>query len=230
MFAQARVESMSRTPAASRRGGELEAPAAPSAVAGLHDLMDRYADGDQRAFAELHARLLPRVRARLHNMVRDAALVEDLVQLTFMRAHQARERFAAGEGGNPDRAVEAWYLAIARNVTLDHLRHTYRRDRRHATLEARGETEGMGASPELPTPEEVRLEQEALDETVRRVRDAIDQLPPGQREVVRLHKLGGLSMAEIASRLHVRPGALRVRAHRAYKALANLLRPLPTAA
>jgi DNA-directed RNA polymerase specialized sigma24 family protein len=37
-------------------------------------------------------------------------------------------------------------------------------------------------------------------------------------------------MTEIADRLGVRPGALRVRAHRAYKALARLLSPTPAPA
>lgn len=198
---------------------------------GLHVLMDRYVDGDQAAFAQLHHQLVPRVKARLAKMIRDASTVDDLAQLTFMRAHQARDRFASSEAGNPDRAVEGWYLAIARNVALDHLRHTYRRDQRHAKLAARGEIEGMGA-PDAPlNPEDARVEREGVEATRRRVRDAIEQLPPGQREVVRLHKLRGLSMGEIAERLEVRPGALRVRAHRAYKTLANLLSgPQPSAA
>ncbi len=198
-------------------------------ASGLHDLMERYVDGDERAFTALHRRLEPRVRARLGRMLRDEALVEDLVQQTFMRAHQARTRYAAGTM-QADKAVEGWYLAIARNVALDHLRHTYRRDRRHAVLAARGEVEGMGV-PELTLdPEEARIADELADERVRSVRSAIDQLPKSQRDVVTLHKLRGLGMSEIAERLGVRPGALRVRAHRAYKALARLLSPTPAAA
>lgn len=191
-------------------------------IAGLHGLMERYVDGDQRAFAHLHTALTPRIRGRLGRLVRDPTLVDDLVQLTFLRAHQARTRFSATEG-RPDRAVEAWYLAIARNVALDHLRHDYRRERRHAAMEAKGDIAGMGAPAVTPTAEEVHIADEARAETVEQVRAAIDRLPPGQREVVKLHKLLGLSMAEIAGRLGVRQGALRVRAHRAYKALQGIL-------
>ena len=199
---------------------------ATSGVAGLHGLMERYVDGDQEAFVGLHQRLEPRVRSRLGRMLRDEALVEDLVQQTFMRAHQARTRYAPGEGP-ADKGVEGWYLAIARNVALDYLRHTYRRDRRHAKLIARGEVEGMGAPAERPNPEDARIAEESANERARMVRTAIDRLPATQREVVQLHKLRGLSMAEIGDRLGVRPGALRVRAHRAYKALARLLTPEP---
>jgi RNA polymerase sigma-70 factor, ECF subfamily len=198
----------------------VEAPR--TGVEGLHQLLEQYVDGDDRAFARLYALLVPRVRGRLAKMVRDPAQVEDLMQLTFMRAHQARERFAVVDG-EADRAVEAWYLAIARNVALDHLRQDYRRERRHSILEARGDVAGMGASEPMPNAEEVGIEQEAAARTARRVHAALDRLPPGQREVVRMHKLGGLSMAQIAGSLGVRPGALRVRAHRAYKALQVLL-------
>jgi len=191
---------------------------------GLQALMDRYIDGDQRAFAALFDRLQPRVRSRLSRMVRNDAQVEDLVQQTFMRAHQARARYEAGPGAG-DRAVEGWFLAIARNAALDSMRHQYRRDRRHATLEARGELEGMGVSAARPDSEAVQIEQERERAEVRRVRAAIDQLPPTQREVVKMHKLSGMPMAEISERLGVRPGALRVRAHRAYKALARILSP-----
>lgn len=200
---------------------------------GLHQLMERYIDGDQRAFTALYAQLSERVRARLGRMIRNDATVEDLVQQTFMRAHQARCRYTPGTS-NAHRAVEGWYLAIARNVALDYLRHQYRQDHRHAKLAARGEIEGMGASAERPDPEQVHVDEEVADERARNVRAAINQLPPGQREVVLLHKLRGMSMREIAERLEVRPGALRVRAHRAYKALASILtlepKALPSAA
>lgn len=193
-------------------------------TAPLDALMERYIDGDEKAFAQLHARLTPKVRGRLSKLVRNPSSVEDLLQLTFLRAHQARHRFAA-EGSNRERSVEAWYLAIARNVALDHLRHQYRRDRRHAALEAKGDVDGMGVAAVLPDPEEFGLQREVEVSTSLRVRAAIEELPAGQREVVRLHKLLGLSMAEVAERLNVRPGALRVRAHRAYKALAHALAP-----
>lgn len=201
---------------------QAHAPSRRTELVGLHRLMEQYADGDHRAFTRLHALLLPRVRARLSKLVRDAALTDDLVQLTFMRAHQARERFVAMDA-RPDRAVEAWYLAIARNVALDHLRHDYRREQRHARLEAKGEVAGMGAPPPPPNAEELSIQREAVARTVEQVRAAIEQLPASQREVVELHKLRGLSMAQIARRLGVRPGALRVRAHRAYRALQGIL-------
>ncbi len=191
----------------------------------LHGLMEAYVDGDQRAFTELHHRLEPKLRSRLSKMVGRPVVVDDLLQLTFLRAHAARDRFEPLPE-RADRAVEAWYAAIARNVALDHMRQTYRRDRRHDTLVARGDTSGIGVPTALPTAEDVTVAREESAEVAAAVREAIDALPPTQREVVQMHKLRGMSMADIGDRLGVRPGALRVRAHRAYRTLANTLRRL----
>jgi len=200
-----------------------ESTAATSPSEGrLHTLMSRYVEGAPGAFEPLHAALAPRIRARLSRLVHDAALVEDLLQLTFMRAHAARDRFESLPAA-ADRAVEGWYLSIARNVALDHLRENYRRQRRHAAVFARGDGASIGAPESDESPEDVEIARENRREAARRIAAALEQLPPGQRDVVALHKLQGLSMAEVAERLRVRQGAVRVRAHRAYRALAEIL-------
>lgn len=192
-------------------------------LAGLHELMERYVDGDPSAFSRLHGRLRPRLRGLVRKLVQEEAAVDDLVQLTLLKAHLARDRFAL-QGGDPDGAVQAWYFAIGRNVAMDWLRERYRGQQRWADAGPPGD-----AMAELPDP---ALDPEALGELreqeaelVARVREAIARLPPGQREVVELHKLRGLGMAEIAERLQIREGAVRVRAHRAYKLLAQWLAP-----
>jgi len=190
----------------------------------LHAAMARYVDGDETAFAELYGAIGPKVRNRLSRMVHDPILVEDLLQLTFLRGHLARERFESLPAA-ADRAIEAWYLSIARNVALDHMREHYRRERRHALVATKGDTASLGLPESEPNAEELALELERADETAREVLAAVERLPIGQREVIRLHKLEGLPMAEVAERLKVREGAVRVRAHRAYKGLAELLAP-----
>ena len=49
---------------------------------------------------------------------------------------------------------------------------------------------------------------------------AMDRLPPGDREVLRLVEWECLTPAELATALGVRPGTARVRLHRARRALA----------
>jgi RNA polymerase sigma-70 factor (ECF subfamily) len=53
--------------------------------------------------------------------------------------------------------------------------------------------------------------------------DAVARLPEQQREAFSMLKIEGLSIEEAAQRAGVTEGALRVRAHRAYKALRRLI-------
>ncbi len=193
------------------------------APAGLHRLMDRYLDGDERAFAALHTALTPRLRAFVMHFVRDSAAAEDLVQATWLKAHLARERFEA-RGPEPDGAVQAWYFTIARNLALDHLRGQGRERKRREPGEVDREIlDGVAAAE--PTIEDLHLNRDTEQEIAARVQAALAQLPASQREIVEMHKLQGMSMAEVAARLQIREGAARVRAHRAYKALARWLGP-----
>ncbi len=186
--------------------------------------MERYVDGDRRAFEALHAALTGRLRGFLIKLVHDEAACDDLLQLTLLKAHLARDRFKV-PGGDPDGAVQAWYFAIARNVAMDFLRDRHRSKKREASSND-DDADPVGGLPDpSPTAQEQGERVEAETIIVEEVRAAIAQLPPKQREVVELHKLRGMSMADIASRLQVREGAIRVRAHRAYKALARLLQP-----
>lgn len=192
-------------------------------IRGLYDLMDRYVDGDRVAFERLYRLLEPRLRGFMMKLIRDEPAVDDLLQLTVLKAHLARERFEL-RGGDPDGAVQGWYFAIARNVAMDHLRDKYRhKQRRELASAVDGGDPVMELPDQDPTVEEIGMQTEEANAIVDLVRDAIAQLPEGQREVVELHKLKGMSMAAIAERLRVREGAVRVRAHRAYKALARIL-------
>lgn len=196
-------------------------------LAGLYDSMERYIDGDPRAYAEVYDALSGRLRGFLHRLVSNREAVDDILQVTFLKAHLARERFSL-RSNDPDASVQAWYFAIARNAAMDHLRKHYRKQRREVKRFA---AEGDDLDPmakladDRPTVEELGLDREREAEIIERVQAAISRLPAGQREVVELHKLQGMSMADIAARLEIREGAVRVRAHRAYKALAKWLAP-----
>jgi RNA polymerase sigma-70 factor (ECF subfamily) len=195
-----------------------------AAPEGLATLMQEYLDGSSRAFRRLHAQVAPRMRGAAIVRLSDPWLADDVVQLAFLRAHRARRRFR-WRPGNRDALVLSWYVAIARNAAIDVLRHRSRIGARTvslaAPLEVPREFKDVLASQGH---EQDVVEAEARRDTRSAVRRAISRLPPKQREVVELHKLQGLHMAEIARRLGVKEGCLRVRAHRAYRLLAEDLR------
>ncbi len=188
---------------------------------GLARWMEAYIDGDPASFRRIYDALAPRLTAFLTNMVRDRTAVDDLVQVTFLKGHAARDKFRT-RSDHPDASVQAWYFTIARHAALDHLRSRQRSSRRAARAEA-ADLPAQAAGDAPADPERAHLEREQAEQDIASVRAAIEALPAGQREVLTLHKIEGLPMKEIARRLGIREGAVRVRAHRAYRALARAL-------
>lgn len=191
----------------------------------MHALMVRYVDGDPAAFRQLMRRVEPRIRAYLRRRVNTPELVDDLVQQTLLRVHVSRgcydERWVGKQG-----AVERWFLTTAKRTMLDHFRSEYRRQTRLDTVCNGNDTEGFGGAGAPVTPEEHLSAEEELAQLQTSVRLAVDALPPRSREVVRRHKLEGEPIPRIADELGVATVSLRVRAHRAYRKLAQALAPL----
>jgi RNA polymerase sigma factor (sigma-70 family) len=109
---------------------------------------------------------------------------------------------------SPDR-FGSWFCGIALNVSRRWLRQL--------------RFEVLGVPPDrvsdLPGPAEAAEIAELAD----RVRDAISQLAPGQRDAVLLFYLQGLSHREVAGELGISPGAVKARLHQARAALAPRL-------
>lgn len=162
--------------------------------------------GDGAAYHALLEELLPVVRRQVRARLRDAAS-EDVVQNALLSIHRARHTY------RPERPFGPWLRAIVRNATIDALRERKRRSEREVAGEIvewlADPASGRGAA-------EGDLERRQLSPEVA---DALDDLPVNQREAVVMIQLRGLSIAEAAARAGVSPGALKVRAHRGYRAL-----------
>lgn len=179
-------------------------PATPNNDEMLERWMTQYQGGDTAAFAKLFDALAPRLLRYLLRLVRNQSLAEDLVQITFLKLHRAKDLFRDGE------RVAPWAFTIAHNALRDEIRKS-KRD--VADLTADGELPWDAVSPILSgSGRELEL-----------VERAIESLSEEQREAVLLHKIEGMSMEDIASVLGISSGAARVRAHRGYKAIAAFL-------
>jgi RNA polymerase sigma factor (sigma-70 family) len=171
------------------------------------ELMRAYCGGERAAFDELfqrYAGLLLRV-ARRQLETEDQA--RDVVQETFVRLHAARHDF------RQDARLRPWVMTIAMNLVREHWRRT---KRRKTSLD-----DTLDARPG-PVAEREPLETRQRADLLRR---ALGQLPASQREVVELHWLQERPFAEVAEIVGTSEGAVRVRAHRAYKTLKELLEP-----
>jgi RNA polymerase sigma-70 factor (ECF subfamily) len=175
-------------------------------------LMQRYVDGDAAAFRALYALLAPKLLGYLAKMTRDRAIADDLLQQTFLKVHRARGAWVRGADPTP------WIYAIAHRTFLDEARRGSR-----AVVRVGKEDE----LPELPAAldgaAEGTAEPGADPELTKAALDALEALPPQQREAVVLTKLDGKSFAEAAAIAGTTPGAMKVRAHRGYVALRKAL-------
>jgi RNA polymerase sigma-70 factor (ECF subfamily) len=164
--------------------------------------MERYAAGDDAAFAAVYDAIAPRLYGYLVRQTREPARAEDLLQQTMLHIHRARDRFIAGAEVTP------WAFAIARRLLVDSIR----RARREVVADQ--SDPDSGASPE-PAAEQV-VQARELAAHIERV---LAQLPSSQRIAFELIKNEGLSVAEAAQVLGTTVAAVKLRAHRAYEAL-----------
>jgi RNA polymerase sigma-70 factor (ECF subfamily) len=165
--------------------------------------MERYADGDEGAFATLYDELAPRLHRFARRETGDRIAAQDVVQQALLQIHCARARFVRGA------AVLPWAYAIARRLLID----SHRRAATQARL--------LDTSADLEEAGEVGSPEERLD---RRRREAslerdLRALPAAHREAFCLVKLEGLSVAEAAEALGISPGNVKIRTHRAAEAL-----------
>jgi RNA polymerase sigma-70 factor, ECF subfamily len=169
--------------------------------------LDRARKGDVEAFRVIATCFQQPVFAYLWRMLGargDRALVEDLVQDTFIRVHRGLARFdPAGRG-----ALRTWIFTIATRIALNELRR------------ARPSGERLDAAAHVAA--DTRDARLAVI-----VRDALERMTPDHRAVLVLREYHELDYAEIASVLEVDIGTVRSRLSRAREALRRALSEEP---
>jgi RNA polymerase sigma-70 factor, ECF subfamily len=177
----------------------------------LDEAMDRYASGDDQAFALVYARLGPRLYAFVRRLCGSRTLAEDLVQESLLRLHRARGTFQRHAAALP------WAYAIARNVWLEHVRSSRARMAVGAEL-------ADPSTAEPPAPPDTDSEQTLLaHETAALLERALGALPRSQREAFVLLRYEGLTLEEAASVAGTTRTAIKLRAFRAHAALRRAL-------
>lgn len=162
----------------------------------------RYLPLDRRRAARFLEDWEPSVRAWLRRM---RAEEDAVLYRVFERALAALPRFR-GES-----RLSTWLYRISYREALRHLEREQRRADREAPLEAAGEAEaGREFDPER------LLERRENAEAVAK---ALALLDPRDRELIALRYLEDLKLQELADRLELPLGTVKVRIHRALKRL-----------
>ncbi len=183
----------------------------PADYSSLDDasLLKRIARAESEALSELYDRYHRLIFSIALNSVGDGALAEEITLDIFMRVWQK-----AGTYREERASVATWLTRMTRNRSIDMLRR--RGARREHLRVGWAEVQDAPASGNPETATEQRLEQE-------RVRAAIAELPPEQREVLALAYFQGYTHREIAGVLGLPLGTIKTRIRLAMQKLRRAL-------
>lgn len=165
------------------------------------------AQADRAAFDVLYRRYLDRVYGYAFYQLGDHHDAEDATERTFMAALRALPTFT-DEGAS----FRAWLFRIAHNTIANARRSRIRRS-----------VVPMHPSIDPPAPNADPAGLVARADELRRVLDAVADLPDDRRQVVLLRFVDGLTSREIGQVMDRSEGAARVLLHRALRDLATRL-------
>jgi len=161
------------------------------------DLIERAGSGEQQALAKLYdqsSRLIYSVALRILGNPADA---EEVTLDVYSQVWRSAKDYSTERG-----TASSWLILMARSRALDRVRSRGSRQQREFALEDHAEFRAEDESAE---------ETAWLNERKRRVRDAIEQLAPEQREAIELSFFDGMSHSELAERLNQPLGTVKTR-------------------
>ncbi len=170
-------------------------------------LLEKAGGGDQSAFLELYERHRQPIFRFAYRLLGSVEIAEDVTHDCFLGLIQKPGNF------DPSRASLRNYMyAAARNLAMKHFRSSGRE----------GALDDLTEDPIIPRRQEPlrRLLDEELSE---KVKEAISNLPPLQREALILFEYEELALSEIATVVGTDVGAVKSRLYRARERLRSTL-------
>lgn len=176
-------------------------------VATDSDLVARARRGDQEAFAVLVTRYQRPLMARALRSTRHLEDADDLVQETFLRAWRSLGGFRS------DDRFGGWLFRILANLAAD-------RGRIRGREAPGGDEVGQEIADDLPSIEETLL----AEEIAGAAKAALEQMPDGRRrEIFQMRFVEDMPIQEIAQRLGLHSGTIKVHLFRGIRELRRRL-------
>jgi RNA polymerase sigma factor (sigma-70 family) len=203
------VDSRAYNPGPGRTGMDGDVTAEDTTLATYDQWLRAMARGDEQALGSFYDATLSRSYALALRIVRDREAAEDVVAETYLQVWREAQRYDSTRGN-----ALAWLLTICRSRALDYLR-------RLEPVEFHAEPDSL---PGADVPRAVATEDlvSALQEG-HRVREAVAQLPPVQRQLLALAFFRGLSHQEIAEHSGLPLGTVKSHIRKAQEALRLVL-------
>ena len=171
--------------------------------------------GDQRAYERLVTKYRGPLTHHVSKMVRDKAVVDDLVQEAFVKA------FGSLESYSPAYAFSTWLYRITTNHTIDHIRR-----KKLPTFSIDKPIQTRDGQLQMELPDTTYRPDRAIvaDQRNAILREAIDALPPKYHRVIVLRHQEEKAYEEIAEELDLPLGTVKAHIFRARALLNKALR------
>jgi len=172
-------------------------------------LLEKAAGGDQAAFLLLYERYRNPIFRFSYRLVGSVEAAEDITHDCFLSLIRKSGNFKPSRG-----SLRTYLYGAARNLAMKHFR----------SLGREVAIDDLAEHPASPRREEP-LRRVLDEELVAKVKEAVADLPPLQREAIVLFEYEGLPMNEIAIIVGSDVGAVKGRLHRARERLRSSLAP-----
>ena len=171
--------------------------------------------GSSKAYADLMALYREPLRLLLLRMTRNTTAADDLTMETFGKAFMQLHRYA------PTSSFSAWLYSIGVHTYIDHLRRNHMVTMPLSSLEetSDGEYVEYPVPSGQPDPEESLIRMQR-DQALKQI---VEQLREPYRKMVRMRYYEELSYEEIAQRLGIPLGTVKVRLSRAKEFLQAII-------
>jgi RNA polymerase sigma-70 factor, ECF subfamily len=173
-------------------------PAAEAEWGGDAALVAAIGRRDEAALAALYDRYGRLAFALAYRLLADRGSAEDVVQDAFLAVWRHAERYRPERG-----APRAWLMTIVHHAAIDRRRGRHKRELGDVPLD--------DVAFALEADERDAFEAVAEGIEAERVRRALGELPPEQREAIELAYFGGLTHQEIAERTGAPLGTIKGR-------------------
>ena len=155
-------------------------------------LVENYFEGNDSSFEMLLKKYLKPVYNFLFQLTRDRSVLDDLTQVTFLKAWKNLRRF------DQSRSFKTWLFTIAKNTAYDYLKKKktipfsfFENESGYNKLDEVEEDKNL--------PEEI-LERKSLS---REIEEQLDDLPKNYRIILFMHYKEDLALSEISEILGV---------------------------
>lgn len=174
------------------------------------ELLKRYREGDEVAFREIVDRYKNSLYSFLRRFLNRQGLVEDVFQETFLQLFASRESF------DVDRPLRPWLFTIAANKAKDALRKM----QRHSSMSLGAIADSGDVTVDdvvniLSSYKTTPSDEVTKDETARRVREIIAEMPENLRGILILAYFEQFSYKHMAEILSIPIGTVKSRLHTA---------------